>query len=115
MTAVDAIEKFVVLKVWGLRASRELQLYKSSGKIGITLCDNERGPGVLVCELGEGQQALRMGLRVGDVLLAVNGVIVTHHSLAVAAIDEAAEEVAFVYVPAAAGDTPEVAMREMEA
>ena len=84
---VERRRLLVGIQVWGLRPSRTKQLLKVvGGKIGITLSSHDRGPGVLVSALEYGGQAHRLGIREGDVILAVNGVVVFHHSSAVSFI-----------------------------
>jgi len=114
IAAVDH-DSHVEFKVWGLRPSRTKQLLKVvGGKIGITLSSHDRGPGVLVSALEYGGQAHRLGIREGDVILAVNGVVVFHHSSAVSFIDEAADVVNLTFVPAT-DDEPNALPAPMDA
>ena len=73
-------------------------LWKGQGKIGITLSTNEHGPGLLVTAVSEDGQAHRLGLRAGDVVLAINNTLAKHHSSTIAQIDESNEEVTFNFV-----------------
>eukprot|EP00966_Prymnesium_polylepis_P155212 3584545-Prymnesium_polylepis.1 len=48
---VDA-EPVLQLKVWGLTSSRSLRLFRQPGlRFGVSVADNEIGPGVLISEL----------------------------------------------------------------
>ncbi len=115
VAAIDEADGAVSLRVWGLRPSREIVLHKLEGEIlGVTLTRNERGPGVLVCALKESGQTLRRGVRVGDVLLSVNGTAVGHHSRAVSLLDDARGDIVCVFMPCK-DDVPQVVMRGMEA
>lgn len=104
----------VELKVWGVRPASSKTLYKGHGLIGVTVANHERGLGVLIASLQPGGQAHQVGLREGDCILAINGHIVLHHSLAVALMDEANDAVEITFV-ARDGGEPEVALRSMEA
>ena len=117
VAAVDACERWVEMKVWGLRPSRTLAIHRAGGVLGVSLMNNERGPGVLLCEVGEGAQAYRLGLREGDAILSVSGQVVAHHSMACELMDasrQMEQTVEVVYVPAT-DEAPEPILRDMEA
>jgi len=96
---VDADDR-VQLKVWGLVPSRSLRLYRHGGlKFGISVADNELGPGVLISELKPDGLCYRQGLRVGDVVLSINNRVVDDHQAAIDAVDSSKDEAEFIYVP----------------
>ena len=112
--AVDAAADVIALRVWGLRPTRTKTLFKGEGKIGVTISDHERGPGVLVTAVNEGEQAMRLGLRAGDVLLSINSTILKHHSMAISMIDEATDALVMHFVPGTDEERDEI-KRDMEA
>jgi len=88
------------LKVWGLQPSRVITLFKQQGlKFGITIINNDLGPGVLISALDPQGIVYRQGLRTGDVILSINDKVVDDHQAAIIAIDESADKATFVYVP----------------
>jgi len=76
-------------------ATQQLTVSKKLGKIGVTLSNDEHG-GVIVTHLLPGSQAAQVGLNVGDVILSVNGILCSDHRVAIQAIDDAPDTVAFV-------------------
>lgn len=57
------------------------------GKLQVTLTNPQKGAGVVFSELGIMGLAAGAGVRAGDVLLAVNGVLVHDHTEAIALMD----------------------------
>jgi S1-C subfamily serine protease len=70
----------------------EIVLSKSAGRLGITASDSPHG--VIVTELCEESVAAAMGLNVGDLIVAVNGVLVSDHCRCIEEIDGANDRVA---------------------
>ena len=110
----------VEFRLWGRNPSRLLALSKARGDVGLTVSNGSLGPGVLVSELSERGQAAAAGFRVGDVILSVNGLVVTTHAKTIELVDAAAptDELRFVVIPVASpaeldGDAP--ALQEFEA
>ena len=61
--------------------------------------DNEAGPGVLVTGLEDIGLARLSGLRVGDMLLAVNGAPVDSHGATIDLIKDAEDELEVLIIP----------------
>ena len=57
--------------MWGSRSSHVITLDTSAGLVGITVSNNEVGPGVRIERVQPGDLAARAGLRAGDVVLAL--------------------------------------------
>ena len=116
MAAING-DKLIELRVWGMRPARTKTLWKgqSDGRIGLTMSDNESGPGAVVSYCIIGQQAQRLGLQVGDVVLAINEKIIKQHSDAIELIENGPDgELVFTFVPTSDEARPE-AFRKMEA
>jgi len=111
--AVDA-DKQIELRVWGMRPTLTKMLWKGQGVVGITLVNNEFGPGVTVSSVTPDGQAMRLGLRAGDIILAINNTIVKDHSHAVQLIDEAPKEMSVNFVSSEDDARPDI-LRQMEA
>jgi len=96
---VDA-SSVLQLKVWGLAPSRTIKLFRHGGlKFGVSVADNEVGPGVMLSALDNKGIFFRQGLRVGDVVLSINDQVLDNHEAAVSAIDQSKDEANVVYVP----------------
>ena len=67
--------------------TRSVFLDKADGRVGVTCRNCGRGAGIEVCALEPGSLALSQGVRVGDVLLSVNGELARSHDHAVRLID----------------------------
>jgi len=65
-----------------------------AGKVEITVTNLRKGPGVLVERVGAHGLAEAAGVRTGDHILAVNGVLVHDHAQAIAMIDSCKGNVA---------------------
>ena len=71
------------------RPTRSVRLDKRRGRVGLTCRTEPCGHGVQVAALEPGSVALAAGLFVGDVLLSINGVLVSDHRHAIELIDAA--------------------------
>ena len=76
-----------------LGGTREVKVGKhwSLGRVGLSMCDDEGGRGVVVSALEPGSQAERSGLHVGDVVLSVDGKLCTTTQEAMALVEGPAE------------------------
>lgn len=75
--------------------SKEVRIEKTQ-RIGMTLQNNSDGPGVVVVHFQPESAARDAGVKVGDILLAVNGEPINTHEIAVYRIDQVAPGDAFL-------------------
>merc|ERR1712167_326818 len=79
-----------------MRADRAITLDKSKGDVGVTLANSDDGLGVVVLGLEQSGLAIQAGLKVGDVILRVNGHAVDNHAGAIALVNSSRRSVEFV-------------------
>ena len=99
---VNASPDAMQLNVWGMRPSRVKRLTKDptgETKVGVTVVDNDAGPGVKVESLEPLGLAARSGLRVGDVILSINDTPVYEHGGAIRSVDVATGSFDVVFIP----------------
>ena len=75
--------------------SRRVTIDKKRGDVGITLINNDEGEGVIISGLTETGNAIKAGLKIGDVILSVNSHLVNTHSEAIQLIDNSKKEIVF--------------------
>lgn len=85
------------LRVWGGSPSSPVFITMNEGEhAGVTLCNNEAGPGVRVVELVAADAFARAGLRIDDLILSIDGKPVETHEEAIGRIQYADSRIQLV-------------------
>ena len=70
-------------------ATRKLSINSREGRVGLSVCNRKKGPGVIVSGLERGCLCEQRGLHVGDVIYSINNVPVNSHENAIREVDVA--------------------------
>jgi len=88
VATIDEARDMVTFELSGL--TRRLVVDKALGRVGITVANRAGGRGVEVTELVPDGAADRAGVRMGDVLVSVDGGLVETHEQAIERVDGSA-------------------------